>query len=89
MHRIRRNRAARRSECKDRTGGGEQCSRKNLKSVSELDRTLVEFSMSLFNLPSREKLIVRKHLRMLHRGLFRGGNVSGAIPRYFLSRNAA
>ena len=89
MHRVRRNRAARRSECKDRIGGSEKRSRKNLKSVSELDRTLVEVSMSLFNLPSREKLVVRKHLRMLHRGLFRGGSVSGAIPRYFLSRNAA
>lgn len=89
MHRLGRNSGFRGSKSKRRIGASEKHSPKRLSSVIDLDRMLVEFSMCLFSLPLRDKSIVRKHLRLLHCGLRPGGSVSGALPRYFLPKNAA
>lgn len=89
MHVLRRNRGCKRSERKHRIGKGKQRTRNGMDSVLALDVNLVEFSMCHFRLSSREKSIVRKHLRTLHHGLRPGGVISGAIPLYLLPKKEA
>jgi hypothetical protein len=66
MHRIRPKRGRKRSEWNDRIGRGENHSCTRMDSVLALDLMLVELSMCLYNLPPRERLILREHIRLLH-----------------------
>lgn len=54
-----------------------------LDAFQMLDRMLMEISMRLYNIPRRQKLILRGHNQRLHRAV-RQGHGTGANPRAIL-----